>query len=412
MKTSGVRPLFVALALLMLGNGLQSSLVGLAANTRGFGTSTTGVVMSGYYVGFLIGAMTVPRIVSAVGHIRVYAGLASLGSMALLIYTLFVDPSLWFVMRLMTGFCLAGLYMVAESWLNAAVPNEARGRMLSIYMVVVTGGLAGGQLLLNVGEPDGFQLFVIASVLVSFAVVPIALAPSEAPPIPAPERGLPIRETYQRVPLGVVGAVLVGTTGGAFYAIAPVWADDAGMSIARISFFMFAALIGGVALQWPLGSLSDRISRRRVLLGASLGAAAAAVWLVLAPALGLTAIVAVFLYGGMSMPMYSLAISHVNDATPEDRMVAVGAVLMFSNGLGAIAGPFLGSAAIALFGSMGFWLFLAVLHGGFAIFSSYRVIRLRAMDVTKQAFLSVPTRSTSVVWTYHGDDAEDADEQG
>lgn len=391
----------------MLGNGLQSSLVGLAASGAGFGTTVTGIVMSGYYVGFLVGAMTVPRIVSQVGHIRVYSGLASLGSMALLIYTLAQHPALWFGMRLLTGFCLAGLYMVAESWLNAAVPNEGRGRMLSIYMLVVTGGLAGGQLLLNVGEPSGFQLFVVASVLVSFAVVPIALAPSDAPPIPPFERGLPIRETYRQVPLGIVGSVLVGTSGGAFYAMAPVWADGEGVSVARISFFMFAALVGGLSLQYPLGSLSDRISRRRVLLGASAGAALAASWLMFSDAGGWQAIAAVFLFGGLSMPMYSLAISHVNDVTPENRMVVVGAVLMFSNGLGAIAGPFLASTSIQLFGPIGYWLFMAILHGAFAVFSSYRVIRIRAIEVTKQAFVSLPSRSTSIAWTWHEQEDDD-----
>lgn len=390
----GAWPLFVALSLLMVGNGLQSSLVGLRADLEGFSTAVTGVVMTGYYVGFLGGAVLVPRIVGAVGHVRVYAGLASLGSIALLAYTLVVDPTTWFGMRAVTGFCLAGLYIVAESWLNGVVSNESRGRLLSIYMVVVSGGLATGQLLLNLADPAGYELFVLASVLVSMAVVPIALAPSNPPVVEAPERGLPFRDVFRLVPLGMAGVAVAGISGGALFGMGAVWAANSGLGIGRISSFMGLALVGGVVFQWPLGALSDRVSRRKVLLLATTGAAATAAWLWSIEPTSVWMVGAAFVFGGFSFPIYSLGVSHANDALPADRLVAASAVLMFSNGVGAVLGPASASFTMSALGVDGFWVFHLVLHGIFAIFIAYRLIVRRSMDVTKGKFLSVPTRST------------------
>ncbi|MEX2653605.1 MAG: MFS transporter [Acidimicrobiia bacterium] len=390
----GAWPLFLALSFLMVGNGLQSSLVGLRADLEGFSTAVTGVVMTGYYVGFLGGAMFVPRIVGTVGHVRVYSGLASMGSIALLVYTLFIDPALWFGMRVVTGFCLAGLYIVAESWLNGIVSNESRGRVLSVYMVVVSGGLACGQLLLNLADPAGFELFVLASVLVSMAVVPIALAPSNAPVVVPHERGLPFREVFRTVPLGVSGVFTSGISGGALFGMGAVWAANSGLGVGKISVFIGLSLIGGVVFQWPLGALSDRISRRKVLLLATAGATASAAWLWTLDPTSSLLFVPGFLFGGFSYPIYSLGVSHANDALPPDRLVAASAVLMFSNGLGAVLGPASASFTMSALGVDGFWVFLIALHGTFTAFIAYRLVVRRNMTVTKEKFLSVPTRST------------------
>jgi MFS family permease len=392
--TRGAWPLFVALTFLMVGNGLQSSLVGLRADLEGFSTTVTGVVMTGYYVGFLVGAFFVPRIVGTVGHVRVYSGLASMGSIALLVYTLFTIPGLWFLMRVVTGFCMAGLYIVAESWLNGVVSNESRGRVLSIYMVIVSGGLAVGQLLLNLADPAGFELFVVASVLVSLAVVPIALAPSNAPLLEAPERGLPFREVFRTVPLGITGVAVAGISGGALFGMGAVWAANSGLGVTRISLFMGLALIGGVVFQWPLGALSDRISRRKVLLVATAASALVAGWMWTIDIGSPFLLVAAFLFGGVSFPMYSLGVSHANDALSADRLVAGSAVLMFSNGFGAVFGPASASLTMSALGANGFWMFLVFVHGSFAVFIAYRLIVRRSMEVEKGRFLPVPTRST------------------
>jgi MFS family permease len=392
--TRGAWPLFVALSLLMVGNGLQSSLIGLRANLEGFSTTVIGIVMTGYYVGFLGGATFVPRFVGAVGHIRVYAGLASLGSIALLVYTLFVDPSLWFGMRVVTGFCLAGLYIVAESWLNGVVSNATRGRVLSIYMVIVSGGLAAGQLLLNLADPAGYELFVLASVLVSMAVVPIALAPSNAPVVVPPERKLPFRDVFRVVPLGMSGVAISGLSGGAIFGMGAVWAANSGLGVGRISLLMGLSLIGGVVFQWPLGALSDQVSRRRVLLLATSVAAGAATLIWMVDASSPLTLAGIFVFGGFSFPMYSLSVSHANDALPPERMVSASAVLMFSNGTGAVLGPASASLAMAGLGPDGLWIFVLAVHGLFALFIAYRLVVRRSMDVDKRPFLSVPTRST------------------
>jgi MFS family permease len=392
--TRGAWPLFAALSLLMVGNGLQSSLVGLRADLEGFSTTVTGIVMTGYYLGFLGGAAIVPRIVGAVGHVRVYSGLASMASIALLVYTLFVEPTLWFGMRMVTGFCLAGLYIVAESWLNGVVSNANRGRVLSVYMVIVSGGLAIGQLLLNLADPAGFELFVVASVLVSMAIVPIALAPSNAPVVIPPERGLPFREIFKIVPLGVTGVAVSGISGGAVFGMGAVWAVNSGLGVGRISVFIGLALIGGMLFQWPLGALSDIISRRKVLLLATTGSTACAVALWMIDPSSIWTMVAGFGFGGFSFPMYSLGVSHANDALATDRLVVASAVLMFSNGAGAALGPASASFTMSALGVDGFWVFLIAVHGIFALFIAYRLIVRRNMDVTKRRFLSVPNRST------------------
>ncbi|MDX1449514.1 MAG: MFS transporter, partial [Acidimicrobiia bacterium] len=253
-----------------------------------------------------------------------------------------------------------------------------------------------GQLLLNAADPGSFELFVLASVLVSMAVVPIALAPSNAPVVEPPERGLPFRDIFRIVPLGVTGVAAAGVSGGALFGMGAVWAADSGMGIGRISLFMGLALLGGMVFQWPLGALSDRISRRKVLLIATgaAGIVAGAMWMLEADSALL--LVGALLFGGFSFPIYSLGVSHANDALPAERLVSASAVLMFSNGAGAILGPASASVAMSVLGPGGFWVFLVGLHGVFALFIGYRLLVRRSMEVNKGRFLSVPTRSTSL----------------
>ena len=207
--------------MIMLGNGLQASLLGIRAAAEQFTTETTGLIMSGYFLGFLAGAVITPRIVGNVGHVRVFAALASTASTAALVHAVFVDPLVWGVMRCATGFCYAGLYIVAESWLNDRSTNETRGSMLSVYMVVVLGGIAGGQFLLNLSDPNSFVLFVLASVLVSLALVPISVSVGPAPDFSAPTP-VGIRALYRTSPLGVVGCLGVGVANGAIFSMGAV----------------------------------------------------------------------------------------------------------------------------------------------------------------------------------------------
>ena len=236
--------LLLGIALIMLGNGLQGTLLGVRATLEGFGTGTTGLVLTGYFAGFMAGSWIVPRLLAKVGHVRVFAALASSASGAALLHTLFVSPLSWGLIRLVTGFSIAGLYVVAESWLNDAATNKTRGQLLSVYMIIMMGGLGGGQLLLNLYDPRGFELFVLVSVLISFALIPITLSAGRAPAFDAPE-SIGVRALFRASPLGVGGAFLIGIAHSALFAMGPVYATRIGLAVDRLSFFIAAALLGG-----------------------------------------------------------------------------------------------------------------------------------------------------------------------
>ncbi len=388
-----VWPLFLAIALLMLGNGLQASLIGIRAGIEGFATATIGTVMSGYYAGFMMGAIGTPKLVSRVGHVRVYAGLASLASTATLAHLLVVDPMAWFGFRMVSGACLAGLYIVAESWLNGASTDSTRGRLLAIYMLVVTAGLALGQLLLGSGDPSGFGLFIGASVLISLAVVPMALVRFSAPPVP--EMGaVPYRHILRLAPVGLVGSVVTGASNGALLAMGAVWGAGEGLGVDRIAVLLTLALVGGVLVQWPLGMLSDRFSRRRVIFATTTVAAVVALSMTtFGPTSGLMAI-AILVLGGFSFPMYSLSGSHVNDLVGPDLAVGAGAAIMLANGIGAVMGPVGAGLVMTAVGPTGLWLAIAFVHGALALYAAYRLIRQWNIPAPhKERFVPYPARS-------------------
>jgi len=257
--------LFLGLGLIMLGNGLQGSLLGLRASMEGFGVTTTGLVMSGYFIGMLVGATIVPKIVTRVGHVRSFGAMASLASTSILLHAVIIDPWVWWLMRCVTGIAYAGLYIVAESWLNDASENETRGQLLSFYMLISLGGMAGGQFMLNIAAPSSYELFVLISVLVSIAVIPILLSVSRAPEFNTSEN-VGIRQLFQVSPLGVSGMFMNGVMMGAVFGMGAVYAAEIGLSVGQISLFMGALVLGGVFLQYPLGKASDVIGRRWVII--------------------------------------------------------------------------------------------------------------------------------------------------
>jgi len=375
--------LFLGIALIMLGNGLQGSLLGIRATLESFPTAVTGFVMSGYFAGFLLGSTLVPRMVERVGHVRVFAALASLASTAVLVHSVFVEPVSWFAMRLLTGFSYAGLYVVAESWLNDKATNETRGQLLSIYMVVVLAGMAVGQVLLNLAAPEGFELFILSSVLISLALVPVLLTASPAPEFSAPSR-VSLRQLYQASPLGVVGTFGTGTGMGALLGMGAVYARDSGLSVAGVSLFMGLAFAGGMVLQFPIGRLSDRYDRRLVLTVVTFAAAAVAA-AGLASGHSLPALLLVIaLFGGTCLPMYSLCVAHTNDHLTQDQMVAASAGLYLAAGLGSLLGPLASSWLMALAGPPGFFAFLAMVHGAIGAFALYRMTQRRSLPLDQQ----------------------------
>jgi MFS family permease len=363
----------------------------------------TGFVMSGYFVGFLFGSTLTPKMMWQVGHVRVYAGLASLASTATLAHLIVINPIAWGLFRIVTGFCLAGLYIVAESWLNGASTNANRGKLLSVYMLTFSLAMAGSQGLLRFDDPNGFKLFILASVLVSLAVVPISLTPTRAPAFEEPT-GVPIKDLFKAAPLGMTAAVVTGVSNGALLSGGPVYGLEAGMTASRVGLFIGITLIGQLIFQWPVGALSDRISRRRVILGVTLIAAIAAVTAAEVDPLSAPFLMLALVFGGMTYPMYSLSISHVNDVVPEDKLVAASAAMIMVNGFGAISGPILATSSLSLFGPSGFWLVLTAVHGGLAFFAGYRLIRVPNLEIIRKGhFLPIPSRATGPAHRLLGD---------
>jgi MFS family permease len=367
--------LLLGFGLLMLGDGLQGTLLGLRASLEGFPTTVTGLVLSAYFVGFLGGSLLAPRLVQRVGHVRAFAALASVASTAILIHAIFVEPAAWGVLRLATGFCFAGLYVVTESWLNDRATNENRGQLLSVYMLVMYGGVGAGQFLLNAADPKGFVLFILVSVLISIALVPLLLSAGPAPDFENPDT-LGLGRLYRISPLGVVGAFGTGWANSAFFAMAPVAAETLGYSVAEVSIFMSAAVAGCILLQWPIGHASDRFDRRTVLMiVTALAAVAAALAVPLTDGPRVVFFIAVAVFGGLSFPMYSLCIAHANDYLESAQMVPASGALVLVGGVGAILGPFSASATMSHLGPQGLFWCLAAVHAAIGVFALYRMAR-------------------------------------
>ncbi len=384
--------LFLGVGMVMIGNGLQGTLLGVRSELEGFGTVTIGIVMASYYVGFLLGSTAAPRFLGGVGHIRVFTALASIASTAVLIHALIVEPVTWAAMRFLTGLSMAGIYVVAESWLNARATNATRGRLLSVYLIVVMGGLGAGQLLISVADPAGFTLFIVASVLVSLAVVPMALAPVAAPSLPEQVRAR-FGEVYRLAPVGIVAGFATGMANGAFFGIGAVYAVRAGMSLTRVALFMGAAIVGSVLLQAPVGSASDRFSRRRVLFVVTFAAALVALTSTGVQPGSATMMGLIALYGGMSFPMYSVALAHYNDIIPDELRVPAASTFVFMVGVGAIFGPLAAAAALAVVGTNGFFWSLVGIHSALALFVAYWLGVRWSIPVDKTAkALAVPAR--------------------
>jgi MFS family permease len=386
--------LFLGIALIMLGNGLQGSLLGIRGAQEGFSTGVIGLVMSGYFAGFLLGSFATPRMVTSVGHIRVFAALASMASTAVLLHVVFVDPWAWTLMRVVTGFCYAGLYVVAESWLNDRATNQTRGQLLSFYMIILLGSMGGGQLLLNLSDPRGFQLFILSSILISLALVPILLHASPAPAFET-RSSVGLLQLYRLSPLGVVASFGTGLAHAALFGMAAVYAEKIGLSVTSISLFVGMIFLGGIIFQWPLGRLSDRFDRRQVLtvvtLLAALTGVFAALWGTASP---LTLFLTMIFFGGMCMPQYSLCIAHTNDHLTPDQMVAAAGTLYVYVGVGASLGPLSVATLMEAVGAEGYWIFLAGVEAAIGLFALYRMTRRQAVPLDEQGLL-VPIASTA-----------------
>ncbi|MDO6511243.1 MFS transporter, partial [Celeribacter halophilus] len=327
-------PLLLGILFLMIGNGLQGTLLGVRGVAEGFSTLEISIVMSGYFAGFLGGSQATPRLIRRVGHVRVFAAFASFISAALILFPVVADPWVWTGLRVVLGFCFSGVYVTAESWLNNSTTNDQRGKLLSAYMLVQTLGIIISQWILSQGDPSGFVLFIIPSVLVSISFAPILLSIS---PTPAFETSKPLslKALFEISPLGCVGMFLLGGVFASQMAMAAVYGGLAGFSLGQISAFVAAIYIGALVCQVPIGWMSDRTDRRIVICGvAAVGSVACVAGALFAQSYTLVLMVG-FVAGGMASPLYSLLIAHTNDYLEPEDMAASSGGLIFINGVGA-----------------------------------------------------------------------------
>ena len=388
--------LFTGIGLMMVGNGLQGTLVGIRSEQAGFDTTTIGLVMSGYFFGILAGSRAVTEALRSVGHIRVFAALASMASASTLVYLLTTNPVAWGLMRFATGFCMAGLYVVAESWLNDLATNANRGRLLAFYMVVSMGGFAVGQLLLNIPDGTGIQLFIISSVLISLALVPISLSASSAPPTLTPE-AMSIRDLAAIVPTGIVVSVLVGMANGALLGMGAVYATQAGLSPGQVSLFMGAPMVGGVVGQFPIGYLADRAPRRAIMIVLGFVAAGAAAALLAVDSGSPAGYLLMFTIGACTFPLYSLAIAYSNDWIQPEQILGASAALVTTNAVGSTVGPFLATGLMDAFGPIQYFVSLIVTHAAVGVYVLYRVFtKPGSMIPRPRHFLPYPARASEV----------------
>jgi MFS family permease len=389
---TSVVPLFIGLALLMVGNGLLGTLIGVRSDIEGFSTIVIGAVMSSYYIGFLLGSLAIPRWLVTVGHIRVFAGLAALAAATALAHSLLVTPFVWAGLRFIVGLCLSGLYVTVESWLNDRATNETRGRLLSVYMLVVTLGLGAGQVLLGVADPVDTTLFILVGMLVALAVVPVAMVR-----IPTPREvirvKLSLRDLGRTAPLGVVAVAVAGAAGSSVLALGAVYAIRIGIDPSRVGMFVAAAMAGGAAMQYPLGYLSDRVPRRRVILGIALAAVVIAVAGAVSESGSSMQFVVAAAFGGLAFPLYSIAVSHVNDVMPEHQLVAAASGTIFVYGIGSVVGPLVLSVLMEIWGPSGYFWGLA---GYFVPLVLYATVRIIVKErPTQRDFVSLPVRSST-----------------
>jgi MFS family permease len=367
-----IASLLLGVAFLLAGNGLQFTLLPLRGAAEGFGAFALGVIGSAYYLGFVAGCLLAPYAILSAGHIRAFTAMVALAVVVALAYVLATDPYAWIAFRLVNGFCLAGIYLVIESWLNDRATNDTRGLVMSAYVIVNFGAFTIGQLMVTLYPIEQAGSFMVAAMMASLAIVPVALTRS-AQPAPITIVRFQPGQLYRAAPVGLMASLMVGTANGAFWGLGPLSAAGSGLGISEVALFMSAATLAGALAQWPVGRLSDLIDRRLVLLALLIGAAVSGLLLWLLAASGVLLLVFGLLFGALALPCYSLAAAHAYDKTPNSELVPTAATILLANALGAVIGPLLASAAMAWQGPRALFLFTALTQGLLAIYVFHRM---------------------------------------
>ena len=416
--------LFLGIGTMMIAHGLQMQIMGIRSVLEEFSVFTIGVFMSGYYVGYFIGSKTTPNLVQKVGHIRVFAAFASLASLSALIAVAYVNPFMWTISRFITGISLVSCYVVSESWLNDRATNKNRGQLLSAYMIVLYLGLAIGMLLLNISEPRAYEPFILVSVLLSLALVPILLIKRPAPKFKKIGT-ISVKELFEISPLGSVSSFATGMIHAAFFSLISVYATKAGFTLFETSILLFIATISGVVGQGPIGYFSDIYDRRKVIVVTTFGGSALAFLSILSSSdplqntyymdeFALKKLLFFLFVGGytsLCLPLFSLNLAHTNDFVPKEKFVAAGGGLQLIFGIGAISGPIICSVFMGWFGLNGFFIFLIIIHALIGIFGLHRMRVRETAENPDSTFTPMPATITPAGLELDPDTPETLDNQ-
>jgi len=399
--------LFTGIGIMMIAHGLQGNLMGIRSVIENFNFIATGTMMSGYYVGYFFGSRITPKLVLRVGHIRVFAAFASMASLSILIISAYVNPIVWTFARFITGMSVVSCFIVAESWLNDRANNRTRGKLLSLYMFITYMGLAIGMLLLNFDSPENYKPFILVSILLSIALVPILLTKRKAPKFKKIST-MKLKDLYKTSPLGVVSSFCTGIIHSVIFTLTAVYAATMNFSIFEISLLLFLITIAGALSQWPIGYLSDLYDRRNIIIITTITSAifCALIFIASVDALQLMYLatewgtsklmffIFITIYAGASLSLYPLNLAHTNDFVPKEKFVAAGGGLQLIFGLGAIGGPIACSIFMNKFGPNSFFIFLLIFHVMIGLFGIYRITRRVTKDNPDSTFTPLPKNIT------------------
>ena len=398
--------ILLGIGFMMLANGLQGTLLGLRATLEGFSTFTTGIMMSGYFIGIFMGSFLAPMLVRRVGHIRVFSALASLASISILFHGVYIDPVFWMLMRVVTGICFAGFYVVTESWLNDRASNKTRGSILSFYMAIVTLGMGSGQFLLNLAQPREIDLFILTSVIISFGLIPILLTAKPAPVFEASSR-MSLIELYKASPLAVIGNGLTGMAQGTIFGLGAIYASAVLVDVKLISWFMACFLIGSLFTLWPIGYLSDRISRRLVMAAISIIAIVACILAIITPKDSFLFYLVIVLLGGAAMPMYSICVAYANDRLEPHQIVGASGSLVMVSGIGLSTGPIIIAFFMELYGMTFYFWGIGTVFAMILVFTLIRINSRPGIKIEDQSHFLVTGTIGTPIAEFNAPDAED-----
>ncbi|MEP0520618.1 MAG: MFS transporter [Hyphomicrobiales bacterium] len=377
---TSISSLLLAVGMLLFGHGLQSALVPLRAEVEGFSTLAIGFTISAYFAGFVVGCLAGPYIILRAGHIRAYAAMVSLASAVALLHPLIVEEAAWALFRFATGFCIASFYIVIESWLNERATNEMRGFIMSTYVVITLLGIMAGQFATAFGSIEGYTLFIVTSIVVSVAVIPVTLTTS-AQPAPITLVRFRPRQLYSTSPAAFVSSMLIGISAGSTWMLAPLFATARGFDSGFAAFFAAVMIGGGALAQWPFGRISDKFDRRLVvaLLGVGSAISCAVLGVVQGNSnwvfLGL-----VFLVGVFTHSTYAIAVAHAFDNCDPDNYVETSSGLLLSFGIGSTIGPIVASFLMDIANPGALFIFVAIVQVGMVIYLGWRMTANKAVS--------------------------------